>query len=198
MTAAPSPVISIVRADAQRDAGALQQWLAHPHAAFWGMGDLGVDEVRDYLAAMAADPRQDAWLGAVDGTPTFFAETYDPAHVLLRGIHEAIPGDLGMHVLVAPPTDRPRHGLTDAIFAAVMAWCFDELGARRVVVEPDARNDRIRRKNLRAGFTELRYVSIDEGDHTKTAVLSVCTAHDHRRSELATARHASTGTGIPA
>ena len=190
---------SIVPADPQRDAPVLQPWLADPHAAFWGMGDHDVDAVRDYLASVVTDPRQDAWLGLVDGVPTFFAETYDPAQVLLRGIHDPLPGDLGMHVLIAPPGGEPRHGLTDAVFAAVMTWCFDELGAQRVVVEPDARNDRIRRKNLRAGFTELRFVSVDDGDHTKTAVLSVCTRDDYARSELAAvAAPALARTGISA
>ncbi len=190
---------AIVPADPRRDAPVLQRWLADPHAAFWGMGDLDVDAVREYLARVMSDPHQDAWLGLVDGVPTFFAETYDPAEVLLRGIHDPLPGDLGMHVLNSPPCGEPRHGLTDAVFAAVMAWCFDELGALRVVVEPDARNDRIRAKNLRAGFTELRYVSIDEGDHTKTAVLSVCTHDDFARSALAAvAAPALARTGIPA
>jgi len=190
---------SIVAADPQRDAPVLQRWLADPHAAFWGMGDLDVDAVRVYLAGVAADPHQQAWLGLVDGVPTFFAETYDPAQVLLRGIHDPLPGDLGMHVLIAPPRGEPRHGLTDAVFAAVMTWCFDGLGAQRVVVEPDARNDRIRRKNLRAGFTELRHVSMDEGGHAKTAVLSVCTRDDYARSELAAvAAPALARTGISA
>ena len=177
--------VSLVAADPRRDAPVLQRWLADPHAAFWEMGGHDVDAVCDYLANVVTDTYQDAWLGLVDGAPTFFAETYDPAHVLLRGIHDALPGDLGMHVLIAPPGDHPRHGLTDAVFAAVMAWCFDELGAERVVVEPDARNHRIRRKNVRAGFTELRHVTIDDGAHSKAAVLSVCTRDDYRRSELA-------------
>ncbi|MEV4687995.1 GNAT family N-acetyltransferase [Microbacterium sp. LWH3-1.2] len=190
---------SIVAADPQRDALVLQRWLADPHAAYWDMGDLDVDAVRVYLAGVAADPHQQAWLGLVDGVPTFFAETYDPAQVLLRGIHDPLPGDLGMHVLVAPPVGESRHGLTDAVFAAVMTWCFDELGAQRVVVEPDARNDRIRRKNLRAGFTELRCICIDQGGHAKTAVLSVCTRDDYARSELAAVAAPSlTRTGIPA
>lgn len=186
MILATGTSISLVGAEPERDAATLQRWLAHPHAAFWGMGDLDVDAVRDYLTSVVTDPHQDGWLGVIDGAPTFFTETYDPAHVLLRGIHDPLPGDLGMHVLIAPPEGHPRHGLTDAVFAAVLAWCFDELRAERVVVEPDVRNDRIRRKNVRAGFAELREVSIDEGGHMKTAMLSVCRRSDHLRSELAT------------
>jgi hypothetical protein len=211
MTLTIAGPLSILPADPQRDAGTLQGWLADPHAAFWGMGHLDVGAVRDYLDGVVADPHQDAWLGLVGGIPTFFAETYDPAQVLLRGIHDPLPGDLGMHVLIAPPGAEPVHGLTDAVFAAVMAWCFDELGAGRVVVEPDVRNERIRHKNRRAGFAELREVGIRDGDHTKTAMLSVCTRDDHHRSELAATAHrtrtnrphsqkqaALAGTGIPA
>ncbi|PQZ58281.1 MULTISPECIES: GNAT family N-acetyltransferase [unclassified Microbacterium] len=175
---------SITAASPKRDAALLHRWLADPHSAYWGMTDLDVAAVENYLAALDADPAQQPWLGLVDGTPTFYAETYDPARVLLTGIHDAAPGDIGMHVLVSPPGAAHRHGLTDAVFAAVMRWCFDELGATRVVVEPDAGNARIRAKNVRAGFEELREVVIDEGDHLKTAMLSVCTRAGFANSEL--------------
>ena len=191
MTASTAPAIALVAADPQRDASLLQSWLAGPHAAFWGMGDLDASAVEEYLGVIARHPDQDAWLGLVDGIPSFYAETYDPARVLLTGIHDAQPRDLGMHVLISPPAGEPRHGLTDAVFAAVMAWCFGELGARRVVVEPDVSNDRIRRKNVRAGFTELREVTVDDGGHVKTAMLSVCTRAGFAASDITRDRKTS-------
>ena len=177
--------IALVPADPRRDAAVLQRWLSDPHAAFWGMGDLDVAAVTEYVASVVTDRDQDAWLGLVDGEPTFFAETYDPARVLLTDVHDALPGDVGMHLLIAPPSGHTRHGLTDAVFAAVMSWCFDELDAKRVVVEPDVRNAAIRRKNIRAGFTELAVVLVPEGEDRKTAMLSVCTREDFAGSELA-------------
>lgn len=185
MTAATALDVTLIAVDSRRDAAVLQSWLSHPHSAFWGMADLDVDAVARYLGDVVAHPAQSGWLGLVDGEPAFYAETYDPARVLLDGIHDALPGDLGMHVLISPPLGEPRHGLTDAVFAAVMAWCFDELRAARVVVEPDVFNDRIRLKNLRAGFTELREVTVDDGGHSKTAVLSVCPRAAFAASELA-------------
>ena len=65
---------------------------------------------RAYLAAVAADPRQDSWLGFVDDEPTFLVETYEPTTVLLAGVPEVRAGDLGMHLLVAPPTGAPSTG----------------------------------------------------------------------------------------
>lgn len=194
MTAPDGFDIEIVRADPGRDAAAIRRWLADPHAAFWDMGGLDTVQVRAYLATVVDDAHQDAWLGIVAGTPAFYAETYDPAHVLLPGIHRREPGDLGMHLLISAPVGAPRHGLTDAVFAAVMRWCFDALGARRIVVEPDLRNAAIRRKNRRAGFTELRQVEIVDAGHVKTAVLSVCARADFTASELGTIAPLSTVT----
>ena len=48
-----------------------------------------------------------------------------------------------MHVLVAP-TDTPRPRLHPAVFGAVLEHCFADPAVRRVVVEPDVRNERIR------------------------------------------------------
>lgn len=176
--------IRLTEIDPQRDAALLQRWLAHPRSAFWGMPDLTAAEIRSYLEGIESDPSQDGWLGLVDDLPTFYVETYDPSQVLLTGIHPSRPGDLGMHILIAPPAGPPRHGLTDAVFAAVMAWCFEARSADRVVVEPDVRNSAIRVKNRRAGFVELSEVSVVDGSHIKQAMLSVCTRRGFAASEL--------------
>ncbi|WP_166845602.1 GNAT family N-acetyltransferase [Isoptericola sp. BMS4] len=170
----------------------LHAWLAHPASAFWRMGDLTADQVRDHVAQVADDPAQQAWLGRLDGHPVCYVETYDPARVLLVGVHDAEPGDVGMHLLVAPPPADPadrRHGLTDAAMGAVVRFCLAPerdggLGGARVVVEPDVVNRAVAAKNAAAGFRVLREVVLPEGDGTKTAALSVCTRQDHAASPL--------------
>lgn len=173
-----------------RDAELVQGWLAHPGAAYWQMGHLAVAEVREYLAGVQAGPHEDAWLGRLDGEPVFLTETYDPAHVLLTDVHDALPGDLGMHLLVAPP-ETPRHGLTDAVMTAVMRFCLSDAaegtagrGATRVVVEPDVGNRKIAAKNAAAGFRVLREVDLGRGAHAKRAALSVATRADFAASAL--------------
>jgi siderophore synthetase component len=166
-----------------RDAELVQAWLAHPSASYWQMGDLHVDAVREYLAGVQARPHEAAWLGRLDGEPVFLTETYDPAQVVLDGVHDAQPGDLGMHLLVAPPT-TPRHGLTDAVMTAVMRFCLSGRGAARVVVEPDVGNRKIAAKNAAAGFRVLREVDLGRGEHAKRAALSVATRADFAASAL--------------
>jgi siderophore synthetase component len=180
-----------------RDADLVQGWLSHPAASYWQMGHLRVDEVREYLAGVQAGPHEAAWLGRLDGEPVFMTETYDPAHVVLPDVHDALPGDLGMHLLVAPPV-TPRHGLTDAVMTAVMRFCLSGdradgdsprssgagRGATRVVVEPDVGNRKIAAKNAAAGFRVLREVDLGRGAHAKRAALSVATRADFALSAL--------------
>jgi siderophore synthetase component len=61
------------------------------------------------------------------------------------------------------------HGFTRAVFGAVLDHCFADPAVRRVVVEPDARNERIRALNRAFGFRELRTITLP----TKEAMLSV-------------------------
>ncbi|MGY1883697.1 GNAT family N-acetyltransferase [Blastococcus sp. SYSU DS0753] len=190
MTAAPAwaarstvGVLTLEPLDLDRDLRVLHAWVTHPRSAYWLMQGQGPEEVRVAYAAIVTDPHHDAWLGRVDGVPTFLAETYDPRHRELAGVWPAAPGDVGMHLLVAPPADgaAPVRGLTSAVMAAVVRFCLDRPGARRVVVEPDARNAAIRAKNRAAGFVE--HGELDLGH--KTAVLSTCTAESFAASELA-------------
>ncbi|HTW17910.1 MAG TPA: GNAT family N-acetyltransferase [Nocardioides sp.] len=156
--------------DLDRDLALVHAWVTHPRSVYWEMQGASVDEVAAEYARIVADPHHQAWLGRVDGEPAFLAETYDPAHSPLASLPEIAPGDLGMHVLVAP-TDSPVPGFTRLVFRAVMEHCFADTSVRRVVVEPDVRNDRIGAMNAAFGFVVARVVDLG----SKTAALSFCT-----------------------
>lgn len=175
--------VAVVPVRPDDDAVRVHAWLTHPGAGFWGMRHLDVDGVRRYLADVVADGAQDGWLLHVDGIPAAYVETYDPARTTLVGVHDAEPGDLGMHLLVEPPDlapRGPRAGFTSAVMAAVLRFCLDGLGAARVVVEPDVRNAAVARKNAAAGFRVLREVELPG----KRASLAVCTRADLAASPL--------------
>lgn len=165
--------------DLPRDVGRVHAWVTHPRSVYWEMQEASLQDVATDYGLIADDPHHDAWLGRVDGVPSFLAETYDPFHSELRDLPELRPGDLGMHVLVAP-TDSPVPGFTRRVFRAVMTHCFADPAVRRVVVEPDVRNERIARLNLEAGFRVARTVRLA----TKTAALSFCTRSAWEGSRL--------------
>ena len=160
--------------DLDRNLPVVHSWVTHPRSSSWMMQDASLADVHDEYARIAAEPHHDALLGRADGRPAFLVETYDPAYDAcagLAGLPELRQGDLGMHVLVAPPDGPGVAGFTTAVFAAVMEHCLSDPAVQRVVVEPDTRNTKIRAKNVAAGFVELREVSLEH----KTAMLSVCT-----------------------
>lgn len=158
----------------------LHRWVTSPHAVYWQMQGASEQEVLDAYLAIDADPHHHAWLGRLDGVPTFLVETYDPAHSELAPHHDSRPGDVGMHLLVAPPAGPPRSGTTSAVMGAVMRFVLADPACRRVVVEPDERNTAIAAKNRQAGFVVVGPVPLAG----KTGVLSVATRDDFARSEL--------------
>ena len=165
--------------DPARDLALLHAWVTHPRSVFWGMQDATPERVHDEYARIADDPHHEALLGRADGEPAFLMERYDPAHSPLAGLPELGLGDVGMHLFVAP-TDTPVHGFTSAVMRRVMEACFADAAVRRVVVEPDARNDRIAVLNAAVGFVVARTVQLPD----KTAVLSFCTREGYTASAL--------------
>lgn len=162
-----------------RDLATLHAWVTHPRSVFWGMEGASLDEVQSEYARIADDPHHEALLGRADGSPAFLMERYDPAHSPLAELPELLPGDVGMHLLVAP-TDTPVPGFTAAIMRRVIVECFADAAISRVVVEPDIRNDKIAALNAAVGFRVVRPAELPD----KTAAFSVCTRADFAASVL--------------
>lgn len=156
--------------DPLRDAELIHPWVTHPKATFWMMQDAKLEDVEREYMAIAAHPHHDAFIGLVDEKPAFLMERYDPRYVELVGLYEPLPGDVGMHFLVAP-TDTPVRGFTRMVITAVMAELFADPATRRVVVEPDVGNKAVHALNEAVGFVPEREIRKPE----KQALLSFCT-----------------------
>lgn len=186
---ASAPDITILPLRPDRHSADVHAWLSHPRSHFWQMTELDEPAVRSYLEAIRISADENGWIGLVDGVPRFYVETYTPAILIPAEVVPERPGDIGMHLLVAPPEGPGIRGLTDAVMAAVIDFCLRPrtLGGRgglRVVVEPDARNEAIHAKNAAAGFRVLGEAEVPMGDGTKTALVSTCTRADFAASRL--------------
>jgi hypothetical protein len=166
--------------DVPTHAADLHAWITHPRSVFWGMPTADLAAVRREYERLDADPHHHCWLGRLDGAPLFLTETYEPAHSELAAHYPVRDGDVGMHVLVAPPAaaGAPRHGLTSAVLRTVMEFIFADDRHQRVVVEPDVRNAAIAAKNAAAGFVVEREIQLSD----KVARLSFCTRADYAAS----------------
>ncbi|MDY6942939.1 MAG: GNAT family N-acetyltransferase [Pseudomonadota bacterium] len=156
------------------DAEQVQRWTREPYARYWGMLDSSVSDVAAFYAQLNTKPGCAAYLGLFNGEPSFLVERYDPATDPVGGCYCVRPGDVGMHLLIAP-TDEPLHGFSLAVMRTVMAYLFSRPETRRVVVEPDWRNHKIHALNRRVGFVHRQVVQMGE----KTAYLAFCTRRQY-------------------
>lgn len=163
--------------DPSGDAGTLHRWVTHPKARFWQMADAEVADIERAYTEIDEHPSHEAFLGIHEGVPVFLVERYDPAGDPVGATYEVRPGDVGMHVLVAP-TDTPIPGFTRSVFATILDWLFDDPDVQRVVVEPDVDNHAVHAVNAWGGFTVHGRVSLPGKD----ALLSFCTRAGHRAS----------------
>ena len=178
--------------DAAADAALVHSWVTRPYASFWGMLSATVEDVAREYAKIQSSGHHHALLGLDRGIPAFLMEEYQAAASPLANVYPVLPGDVGMHLLVAPPSDGPEPGYTAAVMDAVMARLFSAPSVERIVVEPDARNTKIHALNERLGFQPAGVVALPD----KEALLSFCCRSDYLAARTAlqatTARQATT------
>ena len=78
------------------------------------------------------------------------------------------------------PATSVRHGFTAEVVAFLLGELFADPAVQRLVVEPDARNDKIAALNAAVGFVVARAVDLPD----KTAALSFCSRDDFTASAL--------------
>jgi hypothetical protein len=157
--------------DPDADAKLLHSWVTRPYAAFWGMQSASVQDVVQEYSKIQSSGHHHALLGLDAGVPAFLMEEYLPVFSPLAGRYAVQPGDIGMHLLVAPPAGPPRPGYTAAVMETVLDRLFAKDKVERVVVEPDARNHKIHVLNERLGFQPAGEIALPD----KQALLSFCT-----------------------
>ncbi|MEV4489481.1 GNAT family N-acetyltransferase [Micromonospora coxensis] len=144
--------LRLVPVDPAAHAELLHGWVTEPRATFWGMGAYTVDEVREVYAYLDGLTTHHAYLIMLDDTPIGLFQTYLPEADPVGERYRVRPGDIGMHLLLAPGR-RPPRGLTTAVGPALARFLFTDPTRQRIVVEPDVRNEIALRRLRREGFT---------------------------------------------
>ena len=144
--------LTLVVLDPAKDAELVHGWVTQRRAAFWGMLDKSVEEVREIYAFVDSLSTHHAFLIRLDDRPIGLFQTYEPAADPVGERYAVRPGDAGMHLLMAPGP-RPPRNLTQAVGGALTRYIFRDPAVQRLVVEPDVRNHLALRRLEIAGFT---------------------------------------------
>ena len=159
----------------EHDTDLVRAWHHKPHVIeFWAMA-WPRDWIHDYLVRQVEDPARSPYLGFVDDVPVGYIEVYDPARDVLGGYAPILPGDLGAHVLIGEEEHLGRYSV--ALGRAVVRFLFRRPDVRRIVGEPDVRNQNFLSLLAFLGFR--KHSEIDLPD--KRAAFMVCERADFER-----------------
>jgi penicillin amidase len=143
--------VRISEAVPARDLDLIYSWVTAERAAFWGMSGWAREEVARTYKFLDSVPTHHVYVVRLDEVPVALLQTYDPQADPAGAAYDIEPGDLGVHLLIAPGDPRP--GFTGHLIEALATFAFDHLGHPRIVVEPDIRNTTAITRFHRSGFT---------------------------------------------
>ncbi|MGW8887985.1 GNAT family N-acetyltransferase [Streptomyces sp. NPDC055749] len=134
------------------DVDLIHSWVCEERARFWGMTGSSREEVLEAYTFLDSLTTHHGYLVLRDDVPVAIYQTYEPAEDPLAECYEVLPGDFGVHLLMGP-SDTAEPGFTGVLLSVFVAHVFSDPDHLRVVVEPDARNERAVARMVRAGFT---------------------------------------------
>ncbi|MFJ7493169.1 GNAT family N-acetyltransferase [Streptomyces sp. NPDC097727] len=143
--------VRLVPVDPAADLDLIHGWVTEERARFWGMGDASREEVLDTYEFLDSLTTHHAYLALRDGVPVALFQTYEPAADPLADCYDVRPGDFGVHLLTGPG-DTAERGFTAALLSVLIGYVFGDPAHLRIVVEPDARNEKAVARLVRAGF----------------------------------------------
>lgn len=129
----------------------LHEWVTRPTSAFWGMAGHSREQVRDVYRYVDGLPTHHAFLVRRDGLPIVLLQTYEPDADPVGEVYDALPGDAGLHFLLGDRGPRVAR-FTSHVGDAVFAFLFSRPSVDRLVIEPDADNERAVDRARKSGF----------------------------------------------
>ncbi|MFF5342102.1 GNAT family N-acetyltransferase [Streptomyces althioticus] len=157
--------VRVLPLDPAADAPLLHRWVSGERAVFWGMNGLTEQQVFEIYAHMETLDTHHAYLVVKDGGPAALLQTYEPEADRVGECYPVEPGDIGMHLLLAPSEPGgSSSGWTAALAVAVSTYVLLVLDRRRIVVDPDVANEKAVARFTRQGFTTGPRVVLPEVD----------------------------------
>ncbi|WP_437033231.1 GNAT family N-acetyltransferase [Streptomyces sp. enrichment culture] len=156
--------VRILPVDPAADAPLLHRWVREERASFWGMNGLTEEQVAGIYAHMDTLETHHAYLVLKDGAPAALLQTYEPGADRVGECYPVRPGDIGVHLLLAPADGRGSPGWTGGLLRAVATYVLVGLDRERVVIDPDVANEKAVARFRRQGFRTGPVVVLPEVD----------------------------------
>nr|WP_314489934.1 GNAT family N-acetyltransferase [uncultured Pseudomonas sp.] len=135
--------VSLRALDIDEDLPRFNRWQNNPRVlAFWEEGG-SLEQHRQYLQNLAADPHTLPLIGCFDDEPFAYFEAYWAKEDRIAPFYPADDYDRGIHMLVGEEHQRGPHKVASWMTALVHYLFLDDPRTQRVVAEPRADNQRM-------------------------------------------------------
>lgn len=135
--------ISLRALDIESDLERFNRWQNHPRVLnFWQEGGT-LQQHRDYLERLQADPHTLTLIGCFDDEPFAYFEAYWAKEDRIAPFYRADDYDRGIHMLVGEEHHRGPHKVASWLSALVHYLFLDDPRTQQVVSEPRADNARM-------------------------------------------------------
>ncbi|UTL92857.1 GNAT family N-acetyltransferase [Pseudomonas fluorescens] len=135
--------VSLRTLDVDQDLERFNRWQNNPRVEqFWQEAG-SLEQHREYLAKLEADPHTLTLIGCFDDQPFAYFEAYWAKEDRIAPFYAADDYDRGIHMLVGEETHRGPHKVASWLSALVHYLFLDDPRTQRVVAEPRADNARM-------------------------------------------------------
>lgn len=158
-----------LRPAVESDAGTIAGWMRLPHVARWWQQPWPAERWSEEVGRLAGGDCSVPCMLSLDGTELGYVELYRVRRDPLGDYYDCDLYDWGVHVAIGEP-DRIGGGIGRRLLAALAGALFAaDPRCRRVVAEPDVRNEPSIRAFAAAGFVRVADLRLPD----KTAALMV-------------------------
>jgi len=135
--------VSLRTVEVEGDVERFNRWQNNPRVlAFWQEGGT-LQQHREYLSKLEADPHTLTLIGCFDDEPFAYFEAYWAKEDRIAPFYDAGDYDRGIHMLVGEEHQRGSHKVASWLSALVHYLFLDDPRTQRVVAEPRADNQRM-------------------------------------------------------
>ncbi|MBG4272879.1 GNAT family N-acetyltransferase [Pseudomonas aeruginosa] len=135
--------ISLRTLDIERDLERFHRWQNSPRVAEFWQEDGSLEQHRERLRQLEADPHALGLIGCFDDEPFAYFEAYWAKEDRIAPFYAAEDYDRGIHMLVGEEAHRGPHKVACWLSALVHYLFLDDPRSQRVVAEPRADNARM-------------------------------------------------------
>ncbi|MFK2825222.1 GNAT family N-acetyltransferase [Bacillus sp. B190/17] len=153
----------------QEDFDHLYKWMHEPHVIpYWNL-NIDKDAYMNHLQTFLNDSHQQLLIGEIDGVPMSYWESYTVEGDVIGEYYSYDPNDQGIHLLIGEPGYLGK-GYIYPLLLSLLKRKFEIAETKRVVAEPDIRNEKMIAVFRKCGFQPIKKVNLPD----KTGLLLSC------------------------